>query len=152
MGLFASPGVGAGPPDEATGVIPVEVRVREAPFRTVRLGGGLRFDQARNEVRLVSEWTNRNFLGGMRKLTIHAEVGWAFIPDIYAVATNDESVGPRDGPIARVSLELEQPRFLGHPSLRAAQPAHLRSHARADLRRRRDGVHHGRRLAAGVDG
>jgi len=54
----------------------------------------------------------------MRKLTAHAELGWAFLPNVYAVATNDESVGPRNGPIARLRFEFEQPRFLGHPSLR----------------------------------
>ena len=117
MGLFATSGIIAGEPDDATGLVPVEVSVREAPFRTLRLGGGLRFDQARNEVRLVSEWTHRDFLGGMRKLTARAEAGWAFIPDIYAVATDDQSLGPRNGPIALARLELEQPRFFGRPSL-----------------------------------
>ena len=54
----------------------------------------------------------------MRKLTVHAELGWAFIPNVYAVATDDQSVGPRNGPIARLRFEFEQPRFLGRPSLR----------------------------------
>src|SRR5204863_5126949 len=97
---------------------PVRVVVREGPFRTLRLGVGARADAIRNEARLVGEWTNRDFLGGMRKLTAHAEAGWAFLPNIYAVATNDVAAAPRSGPIARLRLEFEQPRLFGRPSLR----------------------------------
>lgn len=118
MGVFATAKVTGGEPDEATGRIPIEVAVREAPFRTLRLGGGGRADAIRNEARLIGEWTNRDFLGGMRRLTIRAEAGWAFIPNTYAVVTNDAGSGPRDGPIARLRFEFEQPRFLGRPSLR----------------------------------
>jgi len=118
LGVFATIRVTAGEPDEASGRIPVRVVVREGPFRTLRLGVGVRADAVRNEARLVGDWAHRDFLGGMRKLTAHAELGWAFLPNVYAVATNDESVGPRNGPIARLRFEFEQPRFLGHPSLR----------------------------------
>jgi len=96
----------------------VRVDVREAPFRTLRLGGGGKIDQIRNEVRLLAEWTNRDFLGGMRKLTAHAEAGWAFIPNFYTASTGDAASGARNGPIADLSLQFEQPRFLGRPSLR----------------------------------
>ena len=79
---------------------------------------GARADAIRNEARLIGEWTNRDFLGGMRRLTIRAEAGWAFIPNTYAVVTNDVGAGPRHGPIARLRFEFEQPRFVGRPSLR----------------------------------
>jgi translocation and assembly module TamA len=118
MGVFATVKVTAGDPDEATGRMPVLVNTHEAPFRTLRLGGGGRVDEVRNEARLIGEWTNRDFLGGMRKLTLHAEAGWAFIPNTYAVLSNQVASGPRNGPIARVRLELEQPRLAGRPSLR----------------------------------
>jgi translocation and assembly module TamA len=118
LGVFATARVTAGEPDATTGRIPIKVLVREAPFRTLSLGGGARFDAIRNEVRLISEWTNRNFLGGTRKLTARAEAGWAFIPSAYAAISNDLATAPRNGPIARLRLEFEQPRFLGRPSLR----------------------------------
>ncbi len=54
----------------------------------------------------------------MRRLTAHAEAGWAFIPNAYAVATHDQSQELRNGPIVRLQLAFEQPRFLGRPSLR----------------------------------
>jgi translocation and assembly module TamA len=118
MGVFATVKVTAGQPDPTRARVPVMVDAQEAPFRTLRLGGGVRLDEIRNEARLLTEWTNRDFRGGMRKLTAHLEVGWAFIPNTYAVITNQVSAGPRNGPIARASLGFEQPRLLGRPSLR----------------------------------
>lgn len=118
MGVFAAVKVSAGAPDPDTRRIPVRVETREAPLRTLKLGGGVRIDQIRNEARLVSEWSNRNFRGGMRRLTVHAEAGWAFIPNTYAVATNDQSTELRNGPIARLQVDFEQPNFFRRPSLR----------------------------------
>ena len=118
MGVFAAVKVTAGPPDPTTGRLSVRVETREAPLHTLKLGGGARIDQIRNEGRLIGEWTNRNFLGGMRRLTAHAEAGWAFIPNTYAVVTKDQSTDLRNGPIARLRLDFEQPRFVGRPSLR----------------------------------
>jgi translocation and assembly module TamA len=118
MGVFGSVSVTAGTADEATAVLPVVVTVREAPFRTLRLGAGVVIDQIHEEARLIGDWTHRNFLGGTRKLTIHAEAGWAFLPNIYAVATNDQSVAARSGPVADLGATFEQPRLGGHPSLK----------------------------------
>jgi len=119
MGVFAAVKVSAGTPQPDTQRIPVRVETRESPLRTLKLGGGVRIDQIRNEARLVSEWSNRNFKGGMRKLTIHGEAGWAFIPNTYAVATNAQSdTELRNGPIARLQVDFEQPNFLRRPSLR----------------------------------
>jgi translocation and assembly module TamA len=118
LGVFATIHLAPGEPDESTARVPVRVIVREGPMRTLRLGGGARADMIRNEARLVGDWSHRDFLGGMRRLSIHAEAGWAFLPDVYAVATNDVDKGPRNGPIARLRVEFEQPRFVGKPSLR----------------------------------
>lgn len=118
MGVFAVVKVTTGIPDPNAARIPVVVEAREAPFRTLRTGAGVRIDQIRNEGRLILEWSNRNFLGGLRKLTARAEAGWAFIPNTYAVLSNDVASGPRNGPIARLGLQFEQPRFLSRPSLR----------------------------------
>ena len=118
MGVFATVRVAPGTPDDTTARIPIVVTVREAPFRTLRLGGGIKIDQIHQEARLIGEWSNRNFHGGLRKLTIHAEAGWAFLPDVYSVVSNDLAVAPRDGPVADFNVSFEQPRFLGRPSLR----------------------------------
>ena len=118
MGVFSSVVVRPGTPDEATGRIPVVVRVHEAAFHTLRLGAGVRVDPVRNEVRGISEWTHRDFLGGLRRLTARAEAGWAFMPSLIAVPNANQAAEPRrDGPIGRLALELQQPRFLGRPTL-----------------------------------
>jgi translocation and assembly module TamA len=118
MGLYGSVKVTTGTPDDDAGRIPVVVVVREAPFHTLRLGGGFTIDEIHNEVHLTSDWTNRDFLGGTRKLTLHAMVGWAFIPNLYAVATQEADIGARSGPVFDLGASFEQPRFFGRPSLR----------------------------------
>lgn len=125
MGVFAMAKVTAGTPDVPSRLVPVVVEVGEAPFRTLRAGGGIHVDQIRNEARLRLEWTNLNFLGGMRKLSARAEAGWAFIPNVLAVARNDIAAGARNGPIARLGLQFEQPRFLQYPSLREKSTVEL---------------------------
>ncbi|HEY6477589.1 MAG TPA: POTRA domain-containing protein, partial [Polyangia bacterium] len=57
MGVFGSVNVSVGQPDEAA-VLPVVVTVREAPFRTLRLGAGLVIDQIHEEARLIGDWTH----------------------------------------------------------------------------------------------
>ena len=115
MGVFGSVNVSVGKPDEAD-VLPVVVTVREAPFRTLRLGAGLVIDQIHEEARLIGDWTHRNFLGGTRKLTIHAEAGWAFLPNIYAVASNvrvgavAQRAGRRSGRDLRAAAPRGPPR------------------------------------------
>jgi translocation and assembly module TamA len=78
----------------------------------------MKIDQIRDEARMIFEWSHLDFFGGMRKLSLHAEAGWAFIPNVYAVARQDVVAGARNGPIARVGLTFEQPRFWGRPLLR----------------------------------
>jgi translocation and assembly module TamA len=119
MGVFGAVQVTAGDPDPDTGRVPVLVETQEAPFHTLRLGGGIRVDQIRNEGRVIGEWTNRNFLGGMRRLTAHAEAGWAFIPSLIAPESSfGGSASRRDGPIGRAKVAFEQPRLFGIVALR----------------------------------
>jgi len=110
MGVFGAVQVRRGAPDRETGTVPVVVDVREAPFRSIRLGGGLGVDVARQEVRVLAEWTDRNFLGDLRQLTVGARLGYAFIPNITAAF--DESDTTPHGLIFEFSTQFEQPRFL----------------------------------------
>lgn len=104
MGVFGAVKVNRGAPDRETGTVPVVVDVRESPFRSVRLGGGLGVDAARQEVRVLGEWTNRNFRGGLRRLTVRGRVGYAFIPNVVNIKDH--------GPVVDITTEFEQPRFL----------------------------------------
>lgn len=116
MGVLGAVRVEPGAPDPATVRVPVKVTTSEAPLHTLSFGGGLRLDQIRNEGRFIAEWSNRNFRGGMRRLTLHGEAGWAFLPGVFDFIQS--SAATRNGPIARLRGELEQPRLFGHASLR----------------------------------
>lgn len=116
MGVLGAVRVEPGTPDPATLRVPVKVTTSEAPLHTIGFGGGLRIDQIRNEGRAIAEWSHRNFLGGMRRLTLHVEAGWAFLPGFYDFIRSSEPT--RNGPIARARGEFEQPRLFGHASLR----------------------------------
>lgn len=113
MGVFGAVKVNRGAPDREAGRVPVVVDVREAPFHTEKYGGGLGLDQTRHEIRALAEYTDRNFLGGLRRLTLGAKVGYAFIPSAWAVATSNTAESPlRHGVIVDALAEVEQPRFL----------------------------------------
>ncbi|MBI3181395.1 MAG: BamA/TamA family outer membrane protein [Myxococcales bacterium] len=111
MGIFTSVSVAPGLVDREAATVPVLVDVREAAFHSVRAGGGVGLDQSRNEVRALAEYVDRNFLGGLRILRLRGRAGWAFIPNLYAVARGIEAEAPTQGPIARLLAELEQPRL-----------------------------------------
>lgn len=116
MGVFAGVKVNRGAPDREAATVPVVIDVREAPFRSVRLGGGLGGDLIRQEVRLVGEYTNRN-LGLSRlffrtsrldRLTVKGKLGWAFLPNVVAVAAQSEL--SKTGPTWRLLTEYVVPR------------------------------------------
>jgi len=109
MGVFGGVKVTPGAPDRASGTLPAVIDVREAPFHSIRAGGGIGFDQIRNEIHLLSEYVDRDFLGGLRRLTLRGRVGWAFIPNIVSVITGEKASS--NGPIYKVLAQLEQPRF-----------------------------------------
>ncbi|WNG50663.1 BamA/TamA family outer membrane protein [Archangium minus] len=122
MGVFGAVKVNRGAPDREARTVPVVVDVREAPFRSVRLGGGVGLDAARQEVRLLGEWTHRNFFGGLRRLTVGGRVGYAFIPTITAAFDRIDTDGDGNGDtpnlstphglVFQLSTQFEQPRFL----------------------------------------
>ncbi len=85
MGVFSAVKVNRGLVNREAGTVPVVIDVREAKFRSVRAGGGLGAEfgrTGRTEVRLLGEYTDRNFLGGLRRLTVSGRVGYAWIPSL----------------------------------------------------------------------
>jgi outer membrane protein assembly factor BamA len=109
MGVFGAVKVTAGTPDAGGDTVPVLIDVREAPFHTVRYGGGIGIDPARQEVRAVAEYIDRNFLGGLRTLSLKAKVGWAFVPAVWDIQA--------DGLIFDFLAQFTQPNFFA-PSLK----------------------------------
>jgi translocation and assembly module TamA len=106
IGVFGGVRVTRGPTDEERGEIPILVQVREAQFHTLSAGPGIAFQQNRWEARLSSTWTNRNFLGDLRRLSADAHAGWAFLPSPF----NPN----KQGFVGLGGVELLQPRALGN--------------------------------------
>ena len=107
LGVFGAVKVSRGPLDATDGVIPVVIDVAEAPFHTVRAGGGVGVDPIRQEARALAEYTDRNFLGGLRRLDINVRGGYALI--LFGNSPNSPF---SSGPFYSVSAKFEQPGFL----------------------------------------
>lgn len=117
MGVFAGVKVNRGIPDRDAATVPVVIDVKEAPFRSVRLGGGLGGDLIRQEVRIIGEYTDRNvglsrlFFKNSRldRLTLKAKLGIAFLPNVVDVFRGTSF--SKWGPTGRVFAEYEVPRM-----------------------------------------
>lgn len=107
MGVFGSVRVVRGAPDRANGQIAIDVHLREAPFRTLRLGAGVHIDPKRQELpRIWGSWAHRDFFGGLRRFTASAEVALVFTGRLI-----DGLDKPR--PAGAVELRFEQPALIG---------------------------------------
>jgi translocation and assembly module TamA len=114
LGVFDSVEVAPGPPDRARGRVGILVDVREAPFHEVRLGGGIGLEPARNELHALAQYRDRDFFGGVRRLTLSLIGGVAFVPDVIAAASNDVARAPFTAPFLDATASLEQPQFLAN--------------------------------------
>jgi len=142
MGVFGGVKVNRAAPDRAAGTVPVVIDVREAPFHTQKVGFGIGVDQTRNEARIIGEYTDRNFLGDLRRFTLRARVGYALVPGLFELGPSGSGI-TSSGVIGNLQAEVEQPRFLlrdlrGQVSLtfeRDLQPAYqyLGGRARAGV-------------------
>jgi translocation and assembly module TamA len=104
LGVFGGVRVFPGQPDPAAASIPLVVAVREAPFRTVRLGPSLTFQASRFDASLTAGWTHRNWLGGLRRLKLDARVGWTWLKSPWDIQ--------KQGPSGLASADFTQPEVL----------------------------------------
>lgn len=88
--------------------VPVTVTVEEGDLRTIRLSGGAELDTLRLGGHVTAGWEHRNFLGGLRKLTLEVTPGIVLYP---TNATN--FVAPSRVLLEnRMRTELRQPAFV----------------------------------------
>jgi translocation and assembly module TamA len=115
MGVFSAVKVSRAELDPQADVVPVEVDIREAPFHTLRYGFGIGADQLRDEAHGFIEYQDRNFLGGLRKLTIRAKLGYAVLSTqsgvLAIVSAIDGEPDVQQGPFGNITVALEQPDF-----------------------------------------
>jgi translocation and assembly module TamA len=79
----------------------VLIHVREAPLRTLRLGAGVGLEAFRTDVHGVVDFTQQNWLGGLRTLELRLEPGWVAVPAFWDVQ--------RSGPALVADVQLTQP-------------------------------------------
>ncbi len=82
----------------------VLVTVHPSTLNELRLGGGFGFEGDRQDVHLRVQYTRRNFLGGLRTLTLRLQPGWVFFPTFWS--------SQRSGPAISFDGTLTQPGFL----------------------------------------
>lgn len=108
LGVFATVDIRQDLSQPESGAVPITVVVQEAPMRSIRLGGGTRFDVLEWETHLSIGWEHRNFLGGMRRFTIETKPGLVFYPTRIDNIEPPRNVLPKN----RARMELRQPSFL----------------------------------------
>ena len=102
LGVFGGVRVAAGEPEGKSDELPLVLSVRESPFRTIRLGPGFTMQATQFwEVDAIAGWTHRNWLGGLRKLSLDARVGYAWAPNWW----NAE----KRGPVGLLTADFTQP-------------------------------------------
>jgi translocation and assembly module TamA len=104
LGVFSSVQVVPGAPDPLTGSVPVEVRVVEAPLQTLRFGGGIGIDLTHEEVHVIAGYSDRDFLGDLRRLDFDNVFALVWVPTVIASYPGYEAQ-----PTFKSTLRLTQP-------------------------------------------
>lgn len=109
LGVFTSVQITEDRSHPESGRVPLLVTVKESKLRGVRLGGGARFDVLRLGWQLTGGWEDRNFLGGLRHLSVEAHPGLTFFPTRIPLAGAPLWAPFRVLPEVHVRTELRQP-------------------------------------------
>jgi len=106
LGVFSSVEVKAVLDHPEDRRVPVRVVVSEGGTRAVHVGAALEFDTNRGRIAVRGGWEGRNFLGGLRKLTLDVTPGLTF----YPLTNTDAPVQAL--PELESSVQFEQPAIL----------------------------------------
>ncbi|HEY3818708.1 MAG TPA: BamA/TamA family outer membrane protein [Polyangiaceae bacterium] len=93
--------------DPTATVVPVLVKWQAGKMHSIRVGGGLEFDEIKTELHGLVSWEDHNFLGNLRDFTIELKPGVVLYPtrvDHFVAPTNPL-------PEERLRLQLKQPAF-----------------------------------------
>jgi len=107
LGVFGGVRVSRGPSDPNEETVGLEVSVRESPFQTLRLGGGVAMDKERLEGRAIASYLHRNFLGGLRRLQQENRLGYAYVGEDVLQLQPAEA-----GVVGLAAVDFTQPELL----------------------------------------
>jgi len=103
LGVFTSVDVKAVLDNPSERGVPIRVVVSEGGTRAVHVGAALEQDTNRSRIAVRAGWESRNFLGGLRRLSLDVTPGLT----LYPLSTEGASV--RVLPELESALEFEQP-------------------------------------------
>jgi outer membrane protein insertion porin family/translocation and assembly module TamA len=108
LGVFSSVSVEPDLSHPEQDRIPVTFVVGETAPRTLRLGVGVNLDSLQFATRLTAGWEHRNFLGGLRHLSVEARPGAVLFP------TRIDNLSPPDRVLFtnQFRVSLDQPGFI----------------------------------------
>ena len=90
------------------GVAPLIARLEPARLHELRLGGGFELDVLESDLHLRGMWTDRNFLGDLRRLSVDVKPGVVLYPTRLSYLSAPIALLPEE----KARVELRQPGFL----------------------------------------
>jgi outer membrane protein insertion porin family/translocation and assembly module TamA len=104
--------------DPPATVVPLVVKWQAGKMHSIRLGGGLEFDEIKTELHGLIGWEDHNFFGNLRDFTVDFKPGVVLYPTRV-----DKIVAPTNPlPEERMRLQLKQPGFIEPRTLLVIQP------------------------------
>jgi outer membrane protein assembly factor BamA len=110
LGVFSAVNITAERPDPPPEdhVVPVTVTVTPTKLRSVQVGGGIELDTIKTDLHARVGWTDRNFMGGLRKFDVNFQPGFV----LYPTRLPDFQAPDRLLPEERLRVEIRQPGFI----------------------------------------
>jgi len=110
LGVFSTvdldPTLSDPPPEDR--VVPIRVHLEPIPLHSVKLGAGIELDMIKTDIHAITQWEAKNFLGGLRHLTLRDKPGLVFWPTRLPDFEKPSDILPEN----RLRAELKQPGFL----------------------------------------
>jgi outer membrane protein insertion porin family/translocation and assembly module TamA len=104
--------------DPPSHIIPLTVEVEPSKLRTLRIGGGLEFDEIKTDIHGLLGWEDRNFFGDLRDFSVTLKPGIVLYP--FRVGNlHLTNVFPEE----RLTVSLEQPGFIEGRTTGFVRPA-----------------------------
>jgi outer membrane protein insertion porin family/translocation and assembly module TamA len=104
--------------DPPATVVPLTVKWQAGKMHSIRLGGGLEFDQIKTELHGLVAWEDHNFYGNLRDFIVELKPGVV----LYPMRVNYITTPTNPLPEERLRLTLRQPAFLEPRTTLLVQP------------------------------
>jgi outer membrane protein insertion porin family/translocation and assembly module TamA len=108
LGVFGTVEVLPNLENRSLPVVPITVRVVPTKLRSLKLGFGVELDSIRTDLHLNAGWEDRNFLGGLRRLSFDLKPGVVLWPTRLPTFDKPTDLLPE----SKARMELRQPGFI----------------------------------------